>query len=503
MARERKRPDWPQIVYKYHVQTAVIPQAMWDTARKMQDLWCRLAELHKAARLKINDETTPDQKKALWLEYEDQVDALESSAGLNWECGPEVVDRFKSACRRAISQKDGGWPKVGGLKTICIPHRYTGGGVSVQSIAGSASKRFNLSHSDTGLVAGTFGLGDDESIRFDAVVHRPIPSQAFVKRVRWCGKRSVFGWRWSISITVEVPPVERLRQTGMSVGIDLGWRKVASGVRVAYAVASNGESWDMVVPLSRTTRSIRKHNERFPDQRIPTSYQELRDLQETISRAKDAVKAAVADLLETKPPGWERMGVRGLRRMLHEDYGDAVHEVLRTWSERHHSMTKRFVSATEQFVEKRRWLFRNWASDIANKYDKIVIEGGLSVKDMVEAASEQPGDTAINKSLRYHQIAATSELMMFIKQAAAKHGAVIVNGDTSGTTSICTTCGCSIEKTSSQVLTCDNGHVIDRDKNSCLNLLSQIERPEVWKERLRVFNASRRRKRPVLCEAVG
>lgn len=49
MKRERKRPDWPIKVYRYGLQLFdKIPEPIFDEARKQNNLWNKLVELHKA-----------------------------------------------------------------------------------------------------------------------------------------------------------------------------------------------------------------------------------------------------------------------------------------------------------------------------------------------------------------------------------------------------------------------------------------------------------------------
>jgi hypothetical protein len=500
VARARKR-DWPQLVYKYAVADCQLPQQMWDTARAMQDLWCELARAHEEVRNRVKAENpTTAEKKAMWDEFRETAAAMTKAAPLNWECGPEVLTRFEACCRRANSTRDGGWPRVQGLQSVSIPHRYTSGGAPLPLLTSERATRFRLTTLGTGLVSGTFGLGAGESIAFRAVVHRQIPDGAIVKKVTWCGRRSVFGWKWAVAITVEVPHSAPRVRTGSVAAVDVGWRllKDPAGdqVRVAYVLARDGDReqhWEYCLPLTRSNRNIRRHNERFPDRRIPTSYEELRDLQQQIDRAKDAVKATIRELVTPLPDGFVQMGRKGLLRLYHElrqlDSAHPAFAPLAEWAARDLAMLKRHVAAQEQFVAKRRWLYQNWAADLARRYDYIVIEGNLSVKDLIEEpkkkrARGEPVDHAVEAGLRYHQIAATGEFVATLKQAAAKYGCTIVQGDATGTTSICHECGGLVEPGPKRELVCEAGHRHDQDYNACRNLFAQLANPDGWEPRL-------------------
>lgn len=497
--RVRKR-DWPQRVYKYAIANCDIPQSMWDTARKMHDLWCNLARLHEETRKKINDETTKDERKSIWVAFTAQVDQLVAGSGLNWECGPEVRDRFEACCKRAAKDKSGGWPRVRGMTSICIPHRYTGGGVTLNKLVGKA-KRFRLFNLGAGLVPGAFGIGED-SIRFKAVIHRAIPAGCVVKQVKWLGRRSVFGWKWFIAITVEYPPVSFRIKTGKSIAIDLGWRSIKSDdeIRVGYSIDSDGHHEELRLPLQYSTRNIRRYNKRFPDVAIPVNHQELSDLQARIDAAKDELKEWIAANIEPNPVGLQKMGRRGLRKLRDETDNAELRDRIAAWMDADHTRQKRYAAAADRLAQRREWLYENWASELAKKYDRIIIEGDLKVKDMIE----QPGkdkadgvevDVGLKKGLKYHQIAATAELKVAIKNAAEKHNAVLVKAGAALTTAICSACGGKIKTSGKLVLTCENGHSIDQDENACRNLFSQIDRPEWWKERLRILDLEEVKKR--------
>lgn len=525
MARVRKR-DWPQLVYKYAVAHQTIPEQMWHTARAMQDLWNRLAAGFEAvmAAYPKPDKAAADYaekraaRKDAFDRFWETAAGLVKDAPLNWECGPEVLDRFKAAVTRAngaapdpVTGKRG-YPRVhSGLQRICIPHRYTGGGSALPLMVSSRARRFRLDTLQAGLVRGVFGLDDAAEISFAAVIHRQIPAGSIVKKVMWLGERDVFGWNWAIAITVEQPPGPPRQPTGRHIGIDVGWRRLDdTRLRVAYGVDSDGQHRELHLPLVFASKRVRRYNERHPERRIPTSYAELRELQAQGDKRKDACKAAIRPLLSPLPPGFARMGRRGLYQLGRElreqqpDHPALAHLVAYYDDDR--GMHRRYAAAAAHFAARRRWLYENWAARVARTYDTIAIEDTLRIKEMIEKPKkqrrdgEQP-DPAIEAAQRHHQCAATSDMVAILRRAAAKYGATIVAGDTAGTTQICADCGAHIQPGAPRVLTCERGHTRDQDENAASNLLQQIMQPAVWDARFRAFARRVGRRQPELAAA--
>ena len=98
--RKRKR-DWPITVYKFWARPLELPQSVWDTAQAMATLWNALVRLYDDAQ--FASETLPEADiKDIRKNTEAAAFALVAKSGLNWECGPEVLDRFRASRTRAI-----------------------------------------------------------------------------------------------------------------------------------------------------------------------------------------------------------------------------------------------------------------------------------------------------------------------------------------------------------------------------------------------------------------
>jgi transposase len=502
--RARLRQGWPITVYKYHAEIIDPPesggyQSLWDTAKSMQALWNNLVKLHEDTRKKVAEslegvvETEHGMiRRVIWQEFKKQAEILAKTSGLNWECWPEVLDRFETACRTAKDKpaKDGspGWPRVHHrLERIAIPHRYTGGGVEIKSLFSDRAKRFSL-RSNNRLARGHFGL-DEGRINFNIVLHRPLPENAIIKKVVWLGKRDVFGWHWSVSITMELPPQSKRTNLGRVAALDVGWRKIGDYLRVGMLVDCDGNSFEFRLPLIASTSKTRRANEHIYnryksfDETIPESYYESLNLDERIGlmveevkeklktslpdNLPDEIRASVAQLTKMRQGGLVRL----LRALEAADLAYASQNQIREWLKENDKLRRRKTALDTRLLNRRRWIYGNIANWIANRYDVLIWEGGLNIKQMIESSDKAH---ALKLADRYHQWAATSELRLQIKNASAKSGMRIMDGVTAFSSSTCHVCGEQVEKADEMLLRCKNGHSFDRDVNGGRNLLAQV-----------------------------
>src|SRR5579875_3451488 len=96
--RKCKEPERPIRPYHFWAKPiGSLPQSLWDIARGMQTLWNQLV----AVREELYAEAQRAELKFSWEEFNRQAADLVRKSGLNWEAGPEVLDRFRDATRAA------------------------------------------------------------------------------------------------------------------------------------------------------------------------------------------------------------------------------------------------------------------------------------------------------------------------------------------------------------------------------------------------------------------
>lgn len=183
--RKRKEPERPIRPYHFWAKPiGLFPQSLWDIARGMQTLWNQLVALREESYA----EAQRAELKFSWEEFNRQAADLIRKSGLNWEAGPEVLDRFRVATR-AAGRNQRGWPvSHAKLDRISIPHRFTRGGIPVTKLFSKRATRFRLEpvkpwaysgktreHTKARLTRGVFGIVGREAVQFKTVLHRQFP----------------------------------------------------------------------------------------------------------------------------------------------------------------------------------------------------------------------------------------------------------------------------------------------------------------------------------------
>jgi hypothetical protein len=435
--------------------------------------------------LNVIKSVAKDEEKSIWQLHLETCREIVAKSGLNWECGPAVLDRFETARRMAV-KGERGWPKQQtSMRSIIIPHCYTSGGIAVAGLF-RASRRMKLravpaeayadSHRATTrkrLTRGVFGF-DGGAIEFEAILHRAIPQTAIIKGCAWVGKyHLVKGWQWAITITIEEPPAGS-NKARKAVAVDIGWRLLNDAIRVAVAVDEDGTVRDLRLPLDGARVHERRHN-------LPSGWRDLALLDSQMSVLLEQAKTellslGVPECCRVSVMQFGRMTQAGLCRLLcHlEQDGTAPKAVdtLQKWRAQNDRLRSIRAFLSDRLTGRRRWLYRNFAAQLCRSYRRVVLKR-LPLK-LVHQSPDALGTAA-----RYRQWSSPGELTLYIRQAAVSHGAAIVEAEPAFSTTTCSQCGAQAIQTAAVVLTCANGHSWDQDENAARNLLSQLQ-PNSW-----------------------
>jgi hypothetical protein len=488
--RKRKRPDWQVRVYDFWCEPAgPLPQAVWDVAREMQRVWNALAGALEERR----QAAEKAQTKIDWKEFRAAAEVLVKASTLNWEQGPDVLDRFLSALKRL--KQGGGFPKIHHrLDRWQIPHRYTGGGVPVRALYSPGAARFSLvpvaerayrqnerASRRERFTRARFGVGE-ETVGLNVILHRPIPAEALVKKVALGGRETPLGWKFHLAVTCEMAPEERVRQgPEAACGLDLGWRKFDDYVRIGMKY--DGQKYEeLKLPLDAPTNRSRRSG-------LPSSWQALEIYDQKRAGLLEACKAAIKPALEgvqdESLKAFHLLGWKGLRRLA-ERVSAALPDVAARIeaSRRDQAQVLRLENRLHsRLIGRRRALYQQMALDLCRKYTEIRWEGDLALKQMAEAEKMTP---ALRNAMQYRTIASLYEFRHWLKNAADKTGARLMEVKAAGTTRQCSWCGAEVEGGLEKVVVrCANGHEFDQDCNAARNLFSQTGPDLAQKEGLR------------------
>ena len=333
----------------------------------------------------------------------------------------------------------------------------------------------------------TVYTGKDESgkpfrrmLSFPMVVHREIPENATIKQVVVSRKRVGTEFRWSVTLTCTLPGSD-LPGGGLApseaCGIDLGWRLVPEGLRVA-TVASPFGIRHIVLPEKALKRM--DHAEDLKSRidgelnRIllwfraqwpalaPSFPDDLRDLFLRHVRAPKVSGRKLAGSILS----W---------RDRHPDFRPDLLPALEAWRKNNKRLTQEMDNLRDKIQAWRTDFYRNEAKRIAGEFAVI----GLEDFDLREAATletpegektDQPAPARANRVR-----ASVSDLRKWLRLQAAKTGATVVEVPAKDTTRGCWKCGHVNTSSEPAVLvwTCNAcGERWDQDENAARNILA-------------------------------
>jgi hypothetical protein len=110
-------------------------------------------------------------------------------------------------------------------------------------------------------VAVRFRVGSDENRRpiwatFPVILHRPLPPGADVKWVYFIRRKMATSYRWQVVFVLSQDEWLAKQPAGVTgaAGLDVGWRKVEDGLRVAVWQGTDGRQGEIVIPQYRLDR---------------------------------------------------------------------------------------------------------------------------------------------------------------------------------------------------------------------------------------------------------
>lgn len=305
------------------------------------------------------------------------------------------------------------------------------------------------------------------------LLHRPIPEGATVKWVA-LHRRLVGGQeRWLVDVTVGIDdaPSNGLVAT---CGVDFGWRRVESGVRVAMVATGSTvlevskSARELVVPDSILSRFAHADSLRsIRDRNMDTMRSTLRAYVASLPRPLPDWLADAEHMHSWKAPRRFVALCRSWQR--HEGDGFAW-TALEAWRRQDKHLWQWEANEREGAVLARRDLFRRWAHQLATTHGVLALED-VALDDL--ARRHDGATSADDAASALRTLAAPGELRTTLMQAARAHGAVVQKVPPRGTTMRCHACGrCEpLADPKKLMQRCDGcGVVWDQDVNAALNI---------------------------------
>jgi hypothetical protein len=296
-------------------------------------------------------------------------------------------------------------------------------------------------------------------------LHRPLPEGAKIRTVFAVRDLVAGRVRWRVCICVDdgVPEANVPVRTGPAVAVDLGWRMVAEGLRVAYWTDETGGHGQLVLPCQ-----------------VLFEYRKLADLQHIQDQHLNEAKAALHTWLASQDaaPGWmgdvshlgewrSRTRMEKLAKAMPADGDPELRRILEMWLERHRHLTRWEENLRDQVMRCRREIYRRWVRQLASTHGMIIVEKfdlrRVSAHGDEEAKCTRPlaGDQRV--------IAAVSVLRHTLKAAGQ-----VVEVNAAYSTQHCSWCGNEENWDAARLVLhgCSRcGELFDQDHNAARNLL--------------------------------
>jgi len=505
------------------------PDELWAIARAQQQLWNNLVTYREQFRESIKDLPDKERKERWKTDFRPGCHTVVAASSLGWEAKAAVLGRFETASIRA-AKAGAELRKQFRLDRINIPHRFTGGGLPIEKFLtqGARAERVKFimpeqtAYRDKSREAlrerfstGVFGLGSN-SFTFDVCVDRQFPPGSIVKQVFWVGdflasrRRSQIDalsinwqrqiqagkttiaevherfprsaldsrWHWSLQVVLEIPPVPKPAHLTPDprpiAGLDLGWRLMAEGsyLRIGYIADSNGKCFELRLPITYRNQDVKSH--RLTPENIYAyhTWLDLIALDEKIGNAIQSVKDQTYEQVPAQyHAGWVKMRQGGLLRMIRDfeetGFTSPAYERLKVWQREYEKWATIRTSLWERLKARQDWWYRNLAAWLTKRYQAIVWEGDLSLKEMAEEKHSLVTEAALKHANKYRGWAALSRLRLYLQQAAEKNWCEIVDAPAANSTLTCWQCGALMTRDGGLLLIkCPNGHEHDQDRNS-------------------------------------
>jgi hypothetical protein len=315
-------------------------------------------------------------------------------------------------------------------------------------------------------------------VTWPIVLHRPLP-EGTIKFIHVQRKRIGKEFQWTCSITMEVDEIQKTpidHPSRAACGIDIGYRLVNDGLRVAVIADTSGEIDRLTLPKDWIEKM--DHVESIQgqlDNESNLTWGKLKAFLKSLHDYPESLAESIGQLLKAG----DRTPVRGMRalhwRLRSEpETMPEVLSILDEWEAATFRREREMHRLRHKLVNRRKDLYRNFAHKVANRYVMIRIED-MPLKKLAAVNLENGSDNPMPQTVRNNRTrAALHELTLCLRQAADKSGADFEKVSGTNSTVTCSTCGhqnpgVDKEDIHFRCEKCDTLH--DQDENAAKNFL--------------------------------
>lgn len=304
---------------------------------------------------------------------------------------------------------------------------------------------------------------------FPLTLHRPLPARpVWVKVTR---RRVANRYVYEAHFTVVISDPEREETDRGVVAIDIGWRKMPDGMRVATWRGSDGEIGELELPTSigerlgkaDHIRSVRDTLKNEVQTKLVAMLPAIQDVAVGASWSERQRKSI------DKLASWKRQELF-VRLFYAWKKVSEPPEFFADWVKRDRHLWQYETGCRLGGLRHRDDIYRNFACRLASRYTDVVLED----IDLREIAEYDEGETEWDKAAPSQRfIAGHSIFRTALRNAFASRGGVTIEVPSADTTRVCGFCGYLNESQRSLMITCTGcGAQYDQDHNATKNILA-------------------------------
>lgn len=327
-----------------------------------------------------------------------------------------------------------------------------------------------------------FRICSDETRRpvwaeFPCVLHRPLPFDEEIRSAEIIRERAGNSYRYKLAVTVtNTQNRVSLPRPKTAIAIDLGWRLVQDGLRVAYWVDTEGEEGEVILPARDLAAFDQVEQLRsWIDEHFNAAKEVLTAWLASRSSVPDWLTEATKTLAQWRSPS----KITWLLQQWHENRFPGDQEpvaYLEEWAKRNQHLYTWQANLRDKVKKRRREQYLIFAANLTRQYNYVFMENFDLRKVAKNKEAEEGMRQEKSKIHRVQHIAAPSTLRLAIKNACERDGVKFQSVLAKHTTNICSYCGHREKWDTARWLyhTCPKcGTTYDQDVNAARNILSR------------------------------
>jgi hypothetical protein len=223
------------------------------------------------------------------------------------------------------------------------------------------------------------GRTDAEAVwaEIPVLLHRPFPEDCAIRQVWLSRKKSGYKSEWKLQFTCWHNLTRKRADKGV-VGIDLGWRKLPTGLRVAYWAGDDGQAGEIVIPNARIHQLDLADN--IDSERIEICAEETLNLKNWISNHAVPNWLTVDSVPETLKGLFDMVSAWMSNRFAGDE---AIFDQLMAWRKEEMKLANWAANQRKNFQNWRKQFFLDHVSDsravgafakLAQRYRTAVVE---------------------------------------------------------------------------------------------------------------------------------